>query len=457
MDKLTSSSAAVYALLRRAGLLLLGGAVSLPAGALEWSGHVQGGVTHTDNSRLAEKQKEADDEYDLASAIALSHRGSSLDFNADYALDYADYAKGTQDSSTELEGNSRLGWKLLPSLTWDVRHSRTTELANRRQVDTAQNRESRDLIATGPRLRLPVTDHDFLNGSAQLMQVRDDLAGDSAREVYSAGWTRLVSPTVDLTADFTRNDIDYDLSDSQDVKISRASLTGVKRYRLGRMEATLGRNKSERVNGETNYGGYYRGYVDYDAVGHVFSLAAVQELTDSSLGLDEPGFASSERGGVIPERNFDPRNSNFDVVDVVERRSIELNYSTQRLCNRCEVRARLMQDDQDFKRAARDEIETGARLSVDYRWSELFHTELSYARSKLRFLDDPANREDDTDALTLEARWQFSHAWWLVSELAHERRDSTEAGADYQENRIGLGVRYEFEHRNPMADRGNTP
>lgn len=432
------------------GAALLG--ASLPALSLEYSGSVQAGLTHSDNSLQTERGERSDVEYGLGAAIEIAHRAGRIDFMGNYGADHTEFDRNTQDTSNELSGDSLLNFALLPELlSWQLRHSRSNERTDTREVDIPDNRDTREIIATGPQLRLPVTDHDFLTASAQYMQVNNDLGtggdNDSDRKIGSLGWTRLVTPSLDLSLDASRQDVDFDQRGQADLQTERAGLSAVQRYRLGRLEATVGRNRTERDGGERVSGGYYRGYADLSSAGHTFSIAGTQELTDSALGLDAFGFGQGQGDGVIPDDNFDPANPNFDQIDIVERRSVELNYSTVRVCDRCVLSARLVHDESDFDTSPDDERSRGGSVGFDYRWTETFSTGVSYAIERTDYTDDPDHRQDDTDELALEARWQFAPAWSLLGDVAREERDSNQADGDYTEHRVGLAVRYSFDHR----------
>ncbi len=432
--------------------------VSMQVHALEYAGQVEGGITHTDNSLQTQRNELSDREFTLGSELELAHQGGRVNFIGQYDFEHTQFDRNTQSTSNELNGNSQFEFALLPEmLNWQLRHSRSNERTDTREADISDNRETREIIGTGPQLRLPVSDHDFLNISAEQMQVRNQVDvgtdNDSSRQTGNVGWTRLITPRLDLSLDVSRQDVDFDQQGQTDLQTERAGISAVQRYRLGRVEASIGRNRTTRDQGDDVSGGYYRAYADLNAAGHSFSLAGTQELTDSALGLDTGDFGLGQGDGIVPDDNFDPRDPNFDVIDIVERRSIELNYRTVRVCDRCEVSLSMQRDEQDFDITLEDEVSQSGSAGLDYRWSENFETSVNYTLERTDYTDDPNNRQDDIYTLALEAGWQFARSWWLVGTLESEERDSSEVEGDYTENRVGLALRYTFEQRDSSGGR----
>lgn len=416
--------------------------------ALEWQGYVGAEFEHTDNSLQSATNEQSDLERALVAGLQARQQSTALDAQIDYMVDAVDFADDTQESSTRLSGEARASWHILPEkLDWNFRHTRRDEVANSRQVDITDDREKRDLFSTGPSLRLNLTNHDTLGLNAEVARLSgDESVTENDRLSAGASWMRLINPLTDAVLSLQHTEVDYDERAQQDLTFDRASLQVVRRIRDGRIELTGGVNRSERDGGDSDTSPLWRVYGEHSALGHTFSVAYVDELTDSSVGLDDPDFAQGPvgGGGILPGDNFDPDNGNFDVADIVHRKTLDVRYQTTRLCDVCTPTVRLYMDDEDFDRSLRDEREVGVELGLDYRWTERFSTRVGYRHSVLDYPDDPDDREDTREESYLEARYELFRNVQLTAMLAHETRESDVDSADYTENRILLGVRYAF-------------
>ena len=83
------------------------------------------------------------------------------------SLRYTDYDRNTNDDRSELTGNSALRAQLVPQrLFWAFSHTLSEDRSNRSDTDTADNRERRQQISTGPQLLYSITDADSLGLTA---------------------------------------------------------------------------------------------------------------------------------------------------------------------------------------------------------------------------------------------------------------------------------------------------
>lgn len=420
--------------------------MTAPANALEWSGYAGASTEYTDNSLQDPVDKQWDRSYIGLGGVNLTHRSGDVDLLANYNVTYTTFENETQSNETALTGNGEAHWFLIPeTLTWDFTHQNTRSKQQLGDVDTTDTRSTQTIITTGPSSRLNLTPRDSLELSAQAMEVSTSgrVDNESTRGTVSAGFVHLTSQIQSFGIRATQQQVEYDGDVSPDVTFTQASLEWNRTYRAGRMQVTAGQNRSKRDELSTTDGDLYRLYFDFANVGHTFTLAAAQELTDSMLGLFEPEFAESSQQSQDPQQdNFTPGSTALNVVDVIDTRHVEANYSTVRLCDRCQPSLRVSYDYQDYELQLLDQEAVTAQAGLGYALTSRWNASVSVSRSNVDFLD--TQRTDDITTSLLGLTYDVTPDLVLQGQLQRDRRDSDGDLQDYSVATALVGFRYLF-------------
>ena len=242
----------------------------------------------------------------------------------------SNYENDTTDDENYWEGRSRLNLKALEErLSWDVSHARSEQRRNSRDVDIRNNNESRDLISTGPTLimRLGATNNLIVGGQYSEVRYEDTSESDSERLLGSLAWQHLLSQTSSLSANYQYNEVKFDESEEEYTYHRLFGTYGVKLKSSG-YTISAGANRAERDFGDDTDGFFGQIQWYLTTGGHRFRVNAINQVTDSGVGLG---------GNGLDDGNFQPPDSNFGDIDVVERISVGVNYGYDRLCERCTI------------------------------------------------------------------------------------------------------------------------
>ncbi len=429
--------------------VVLGFAVMpLNAIALEGSMHIGGAAEYTSNSLQTSTDEQSDTLLIALGGVNLTHVSADLDALANYGIEHSTYLDDSQGDENSLNGSGQASWHIRPdTLTWDFRHSSSRSRGIRSEADTEANRTTQKVFATGPRSLLHLSPRDSLELSAQAMEVSTSGNTDnkSNREVYSADLSHATSSIQSFGVSTSQQNVDFEGDEGSWMKFTQGAINWDRTHRLGGMRLSVGRNRSEREGQEAFEGDLVRAYIDFNNVGHTVSFSAVNELTDSMLGLNGTDAVISD----VPEQpstgedGFNPEPTNLDVVDALESTRFEINYATARLCELCSPSLRLSWDEQDYLTQALDQKVFGVTASLGYRISERLSATFSIARSTEKFLEE-ADRSDKTMTENLGMVYQAWEDLEFEGFVANQRRESTIAEAEYDELSARIGFRYHF-------------
>lgn len=404
------------------------------------------GVDQTDNAFKSSSAERDETKEFINLGLGYLRSGSSLSASLDYGAEFANYENDTTDQDTVLTGSGSLAWAVVPGrLQLSVTHERSEQLLNSRDVDIRNNRQLRDILSAGPTFTARLGPVDDLVFTGRLTQVTYDKADgntgtgqsrgrDSDRAQGGLAWQHRLSKTDTLSANYQYSTTEFDGTDTQ---IDFQQLYGAYDVRLRNSgyNIALGMNRSERQGGVSNDGFYGQIGWDLAVASHRLRLVAVNQLTDSGVGL---GGNSAMSG------DLSPRDTNFDVVDVVERTSLSINYGYDGLCGRCTVDLSLRHDEQDFDVEPRDQESNGLNASLGYRLTPTLKASVRAGFTRIEFPQDVSiDREDERTQYGATLDWNLSRQLALTVFLTSESRDSSR-GRDYDELFGGVSARYKF-------------
>ncbi len=330
-------------------------------------------------------------------------------------------------------------WNALPDrFQWEVTHNRREALRDSREADVRNNREVRETFSTGPTFVARLSDVDNLVLDLRHFDVSydDTEASDNTRKQGTITLNHQLSATRSISLGYEQMETDFDDSANDDFEYDRVFLTYAVETRTGDYSISLGTNEVKRDDGTSDTdteGALARIQWRNDSAPHAVSVTAVHELTDSALGLS---------GNSLLGDTFSPEDSNFDVIDTVERDSLQFDYSYAQLCDQCTLNVALSYEKEDYETELRDEDSWGIGLGLDYEITPALSATLAIGIAETDFTDDPANRNDDDDDLSLSLNWQLSNRLDVDFYLAQDERDSSVDSEDYDELSGGVSFSY---------------
>jgi hypothetical protein len=230
--------------------------------------------------------------------------------------------------------------------------------------------------------------------------------------------------------------IDTEFDDyTEEFQYQRLFATYTVELRASGYSVSLGGNRSERDTGD-NDGFYAQASWHLETGAHRFRAVAINQLTDSGIGLG---------GNSLTGDDYRPSDSNYDVIDTLERASLDFTYGYSRLCERCDASITLSYDDQDYDTEPRDQEQLGARASFVYRLTSTLRATLSAGYEETDYPEDVnGGRTDERINYAASLGWQLSSSLSTRLWLTYDERDSDAAAQGYDEFAGGVSVRYLF-------------
>jgi Putative outer membrane beta-barrel porin, MtrB/PioB len=402
------------------------------------------GVEQTDNAfKSSSDERDETKEY-LNLGLGYLRSGEALSAKFDYQSEFANYENNTTDDDIVVTGSTNLQWNALPGrIQLSVDHQRSEQLRDSRDPDIRNNRQLRDILSAGPAFTARMSPVDYLVLTGKLTQVSYDKSGadavsgqrggrDSDRVQGGLAWQHRLNKTDVLSANYQHSTTEFDGTDVE-ITFQQLFASYEVRLRMSGYNIALGVNRSERKGGASNDGFYGQIGGDLALGAHRFRLVAINQLTDSGVGLGNNSLLAGDTS---------PRDNNFDVADVVERSSLDLNYGYDGICSRCTLDLGVRYDEQDFDIEPRDQKNNGINASFSYRLTPTLKASLRGGYAEIEFPQDPAGgRTDKRKQYGASVDWSLSPQLALKFFLSQDSRDSSR-GRDYDEVFGGISAAY---------------
>lgn len=409
-----------------------------PTIANDFGGRVSVVSQYSDNAekRSDEEISERQDKY----AIGLygDYENALVTLDANYVGSSHRYAKDSQEDRNLLEGESSLRLGKDHNLVDVVlMHSRRGILGAPDAVDLLSNYEERQIYSVVPTLRAAITAVDslMLQGNYAQADYRYSDFRNSTSEGASLIWQHRFS-TIDIV-DISANhaSISFDDLPDRDYEYQSAALTYATRLRHLSYKVTGGYNRSLPEVGEEHSSPLFAFEGSYLGGINNFTLYASQKITDTSMG-------DGNRQSL--DVDFVSRDTSGTGIDQIERKSIELRWQSQMLCDRCDLYANVFARDDDYLNLEEDNNQRGAGAGISYRLSSAAKIGLRFSRRTQRF-DNEAEREEYTlDQAYLSYSYDFVNNFSLGVFAEYRERKAESSVTDYQEGIGGLSVTYNF-------------
>ena len=419
------------------GLISFFVSLSTSSIAANYTISVSSSLEHTDNVRKDDRNKRNDTHSTIGVDVSYLEESARIKTSNTFRLYRTDYFRNTFSDETELVGDSRIDFSILPErLDWFVSYQRSRTLSQNTDADTPDNRVTRKVFQTGPSYILRLSGQDTLNTSLlyadNSFDDSDSVGSDS--KTANLSWNHLYSDKLTGNLNTTYTDVGSDETGSD---YERSSLSygfnGI--MQNGTYSIEYGRNKIKREQLSSVTGNFYQANINYSGSRYKFGFVADRELTDTSIGL-----SLNDLFGV----DFLSNDTSFEINEVVERTRYEAYYNQRVMDDRLSTTFRIFNDKEDFDGRLNDTDNRGASFDVTYElpgnWSNQTSTSYEVETPK-----DSSLRKSYYRSLRTEMKYQFSEKLNINTWLTFSRRDWEGGGADeYQEWVVGASVGYAF-------------
>jgi hypothetical protein len=397
---------------------------------------VGAGAEYHDNASQTDDSlpgvKEESDTAVVANASVIFHnRLPTTPIDVDYRIERRDFDDDVQEDETTLTGNSSLVWAALPRrLDFSLTHLASSQTIDRRGPDTAGNREQRSVVTAGANLYSHPGSVDTLRLSPSYtdVQVSGDLAEDSQRATLGAGWEHRLDQVSALTLNLshsaveTDDDSDFPIPPGQaepddeandyDLDIVSLGLT----TRLSRLtySVEVGGNRVSRDVGDDVSGAMGQLSVEYTSGDYSWGLSYVNQLTDSSIGLET--FTQENTN------DFQGGDGNVGQFDIVRSSEADI-HGTYRFSSAVSLMARVGYLDYDYEDTPRDERDYTAELRYTYIVNSRWQLELGAVYRDADFIEDPNGLQQEENTVDASVLYRFTPNFNTRFTVGREERD----------------------------------
>ena len=420
-----------------------------PTFALDYTLDLLIGGEATDNiNRVPDSQKREGIESHIGSRIGLTHQSEAINFEAGYRLTYRDFKNDRLKTNDEVNGSSELLWEIVDNrLNWHINHDISEVLSNDLVPDTVDNKETRQILSTGPSYTARLSSVDDVILSLEYTQLTQGNAAnespidrsniDSDRIQADLIWSHALSSTSAIEIGYANAETQFD-NNSPDFKYQQLFAGYNTELASGNYSLRLGTNRAERSLSNEDQSGLFTA-INYNRSysGNILTIDIVRQLADSSIGLD---------------RDIDGFNTNnFDEIAAVERTRINIDYQFQNLCRGCIGQLTYTFDDSDFENdelvistdTTQDNQDNRVSAILTYNINSRLSTRLltSYLQTDFSAFD----RRDKITEIDGQIDWQITAKLALNFYASYINRDTENTplgNIDYTASTIGLSAVY---------------
>lgn len=391
----------------------------------------------TDNALKTQddKIKERQDIIDLG--FFAEYENSLIVLDSNYLASMHQFAKDSQEERTTVEGDTRLRFgKENQFADLLLVHSRRSIRSSAEQIDILSNRDERQILSAIPTLRTSLGSNDrvLLQGSFSDIDYRLNEERNAESQGAALIWQRQMSPIQRLDSSVQYSNVTFDAVPGRDYEYQNAAVAYSVTLRQFSYLVEVGYNASKPEQGEDYSSPSFRAELEYAPGFNRFTLFAAQRITDTSAGDSNRG----ELGGTVPG---DVGSENLDQI---ERRSLELSWQSQMLCERCELSANINSRQDKFLTLENDLEEAGVGLGFSYRFSQAARISINVDRREQRIEDLIIDEKITLDRSNIEFEYDFVSELNARLYVEHEKRTSESELTGYKEMVAGLSLDYRF-------------
>ncbi|MGI9293728.1 MAG: hypothetical protein ACR2PS_07070, partial [Pseudomonadales bacterium] len=148
--------------------------------ALETHVDLVGGVEYSNNANQNRNGGSSEIEERAGVGLTILEDGSNLYVDGQYTASAVNYSRDTSSNQTVVAGRSSFVWTPLPNrFSWSLDHQIEDSRRDSRQNDIPDNRETRNIVNTGPLFSLGISPVDVLSAGVTYSIVRFEDSEDS--------------------------------------------------------------------------------------------------------------------------------------------------------------------------------------------------------------------------------------------------------------------------------------
>lgn len=403
----------------------------------DWELAIGVGSEYSDNAAKSQTDTLSERRDSAELRLNLDYTNQLLAAAANYQATETRYDKDSQEDRSVVEGSSQLqlGQPRHP-IDLLVTHSRRRVLNAPDAVDLLANNDEREILTAAPGLRWRASDVDLLalRGHYSTIDYRFSPGLESERTGGSMFWSRQLSETDQLDMTAQTMDVAFDALPTLDYRFDAYDIGYEVSLRRLQYRLQLGYNETtpEVGGGLSSPSFLVEGL--YTSGVHDWQLNAQRFITDSSSGSGNRGDLSE----------FLPGDATTGEIDQIERTEIELDWSTEAFCQRCDTGVALYTRSDDYRQVDEDGSASGVRINMRYELSRRSSASLTWSLRDQSFESDVA-REDFTDQqtrLTYQRRFRNDLEWSAT--VLYIDRDSDDLSRRYNETVGGMRIGYVF-------------
>jgi len=409
--------------------------------ASAWETGMQLGVNYatSDNIERVELGEQSDDIREAVLGLSLDAEEPMYNVDIDYFARGRDYKNDVLEDNNLLAGRTLLTWVPLPrNFSWEVMHLRSDLLNDNALVDTDTNRETRNILSTGPSITFGIGAADSVTLNARYIDISFELTelSDNERIDTSLVWKRELSSVSQFSAFVEHNDIEYRAGEEQ--SFTKGGIEFRADLREAQYLVRLGTNRAETVQGDSRSDLLVRLVLSYQSDSDRISFLLAKDLVDTSVGFATEGIFVSESFSLADEGT----STNFTEIDVLEQQSVSIGYSSDRICSRCVIRVNAFYDDLDYIEQPRDQDILGINTELTYELNSKLRVNASLLYGKSQFFEefDTVTRKDDVEGYGAGLEYKLSRNLELSVDVSSNKRESNIPGLNFEELSLRAGI-----------------
>lgn len=368
--------------------------------------------------------------------LGVQHESQQTLVDLAYSVEYSDYDSNRLEDNTLFIGSGNLLWRPSPDrFEWSLHHDRRDRLSDLRERDIQDNRETREVVTTGPRFIAKLSKVDRVSLAVKYSDISfkgaDNTAiaesdGDSERQLASLNWSHAVSNVTNFGVGYNFSTTEYD-NDSPDLDVQQYFVTYASQLASGEYSIYLGGNSAKRegqstVDGPLAQVNWLREFGEQSV-----SARFVHQISDSSVGIGIDGQAIQELNRAVETTNAINQDDfdSFDVIDTLEQTSANITYNNNGLCNVCRLRIGYGYDKKDFETLTTRNKENdaySARFAYDVNSQLTTSVFVNY--QPVEYKDAAVKRDDENYRSGIQATWSASERLSVLSTITYTERKS---------------------------------
>jgi hypothetical protein len=393
----------------------------------------------SNNSRLVHGRDKVSDSL-TTPALNIDYKlmFTNLAATIRYSLSRREYRDDTFDDRNDVLGEGTFRWTILTDkLFWNFYQNSNRLTIDTGIADSENNRTQRNVMQTGPEMKLKFGRNSFLTFNIDFVESSFDRGNltRSNQAMFGARYQQGIGARTQVGFSGQYSDVKFD-DKILDYTNERLGIDISGTGRRFQYELSFGPNTIRRNSGDSVSGAFLSFKASISSPNTTWGLSANRQLTDSSTGLT---LNSNVANGL---NNGD---ANFDSKDVVERSRAELSYQYKIVPDRITLGFNVFFDRQDFKILPRDREIRGANLDFTYRFTNNLSSTYRYEWEYQDYAESiTSSQESVRRSHQLDARYTPNQKVIFILWISDNQRDFSTANRDYLEFVGGVTLQYKL-------------